>query len=63
MTVTLFSLFLVVFLKDLAGFERQWSCFFSSMNQESHLSILELSEAQAGEVGPVLQLISTFSQA
>lgn len=63
MTVTLFSLFLVVFLKDLARFERHWSCLFSSMNQESHLSILELSEAQAGEVGPVLQLISTFSQA
>lgn len=40
--------------KDLAGFERQWSCFFSSMDLESHLSILELSEAQAGEVGPLL---------
>lgn len=39
-------------LKDLACFEKQWSCFFSSMDQESHLSILELSEAQAGEVGP-----------
>lgn len=32
-------------------FEKQWSCFFSSMEQENHLSILELSEAQAGEVG------------
>lgn len=47
--------------KDLACFEKQWSCFFSSMDQESHLSILELSEAQAGEVGPVLQLTRTFS--
>ncbi|XP_054653341.1 uncharacterized protein C20orf194 homolog [Dunckerocampus dactyliophorus] len=35
--------------QDLSSFERQWSSFFSSMDMESHLSILELSEAQAGE--------------
>ncbi|XP_056914370.1 uncharacterized protein C20orf194 homolog isoform X1 [Takifugu flavidus] len=38
-----------VITEDLACFEKQWSCFFSSMDLESHLSILELSEAQAGE--------------
>lgn len=58
--VVLFSL--VCVLKDLACFEKQWGSFFSSMDQESHLSILELSEAQAGEVGPILQITSTFSQ-
>uniref|UniRef100_A0A665VAX7 Uncharacterized protein n=1 Tax=Echeneis naucrates TaxID=173247 RepID=A0A665VAX7_ECHNA len=35
--------------EDLVQFEKQWSGFFSSMDLESHLSILELSEAQAGE--------------
>ncbi|KAM4541668.1 dynein axonemal assembly factor 9 isoform 1-T1 [Odontesthes bonariensis] len=35
--------------EDLSSFEKQWSSFFSSMDLESHLSILELSEAQAGE--------------
>ncbi|XP_077394303.1 dynein axonemal assembly factor 9 isoform X2 [Festucalex cinctus] len=35
--------------EDLRSFERQWSGFFSRMELESHLSILELSEAQAGE--------------
>ncbi|XP_071778609.2 dynein axonemal assembly factor 9 [Centroberyx gerrardi] len=35
--------------EDLVNFEKQWSCFYSSMDLESHLSILELSEAQAGE--------------
>uniref|UniRef100_A0A4W6C4D3 Dynein axonemal assembly factor 9 n=1 Tax=Lates calcarifer TaxID=8187 RepID=A0A4W6C4D3_LATCA len=35
--------------EDLVNFEKQWSGFFSSMDLESHLSILELSEAQAGE--------------
>uniref|UniRef100_A0A3B4ZAT7 Uncharacterized protein n=1 Tax=Stegastes partitus TaxID=144197 RepID=A0A3B4ZAT7_9TELE len=35
--------------EDLVVFEKQWSAFFSSMDLESHLSILELSEAQAGE--------------
>ncbi|XP_040916742.1 uncharacterized protein C20orf194 homolog [Toxotes jaculatrix] len=35
--------------EDLVNFEKQWSSFFSSMDLESHLSILELSEAQAGE--------------
>ncbi|XP_041827868.1 uncharacterized protein C20orf194 homolog [Melanotaenia boesemani] len=35
--------------EDLVIFEKQWSSFFSSMDLESHLSILELSEAQAGE--------------
>ncbi|XP_072313812.1 dynein axonemal assembly factor 9 [Eucyclogobius newberryi] len=35
--------------EDLVTFEKQWSGFFSSMDLESHLSILELSEAQAGE--------------
>ncbi|CAG01269.1 unnamed protein product [Tetraodon nigroviridis] len=39
-----------IITEDLPCFEKQWSCFFSSMDQESHLSILELSEAQAGEV-------------
>uniref|UniRef100_A0A673C113 Si:ch211-194c3.5 n=1 Tax=Sphaeramia orbicularis TaxID=375764 RepID=A0A673C113_9TELE len=34
---------------DLGNFEKQWNGFFSSMDLESHLSILELSEAQAGE--------------
>ncbi|TKS87226.1 hypothetical protein D9C73_021350 [Collichthys lucidus] len=38
-----------VFTEDLVNFEKQWSSFFSSMDLESHLSILELSEAQAGE--------------
>uniref|UniRef100_A0A3Q3IIW6 Uncharacterized protein n=1 Tax=Monopterus albus TaxID=43700 RepID=A0A3Q3IIW6_MONAL len=35
--------------EDLVNFEKQWTCFFSSMDLENHLSILELSEAQAGE--------------
>ncbi|XP_059208540.1 uncharacterized protein C20orf194 homolog [Centropristis striata] len=35
--------------EDLVNFEKQWSGFFSSMDLESYLSILELSEAQAGE--------------
>uniref|UniRef100_A0A7N8YMN1 Dynein axonemal assembly factor 9 n=1 Tax=Mastacembelus armatus TaxID=205130 RepID=A0A7N8YMN1_9TELE len=35
--------------EDLVSFEKQWSGFFSSMDLENHLSILELSEAQAGE--------------
>ncbi|XP_061552075.1 uncharacterized protein C20orf194 homolog isoform X1 [Phycodurus eques] len=35
--------------EDLSSFERQWSSFFSRMELESHLSIVELSEAQAGE--------------
>uniref|UniRef100_A0A8C6S667 Si:ch211-194c3.5 n=1 Tax=Neogobius melanostomus TaxID=47308 RepID=A0A8C6S667_9GOBI len=35
--------------EDSVTFEKQWSSFFSSMDLESHLSILELSEAQAGE--------------
>ncbi|XP_067335248.1 uncharacterized protein C20orf194 homolog isoform X1 [Channa argus] len=35
--------------EDLVNFEKQWSALFSSMDLESHLSILELSEAQAGE--------------
>lgn len=61
-TLVGFFFSLLCLLKDLACFEKQWSSFFSSMDQESHLSILELSEAQAGEVGPTLQLISTFSQ-
>lgn len=39
-----------VLFQDLVAFEKQWSCFFSTMEQENHLSILELSEAQAGEV-------------
>ncbi|KAM9707381.1 dynein axonemal assembly factor 9 [Menidia menidia] len=38
-----------LFTEDLSSFEKQWSSFFSSMDLESHLSILELSEAQAGE--------------
>ncbi|XP_070698185.1 dynein axonemal assembly factor 9 [Pempheris klunzingeri] len=38
-----------VLTEDLVNFEKQWSSFFSSMDLESHLSILELSEAQAGE--------------
>lgn len=38
-----------VLTEDLVNFEKQWSGFFSSMDLESHLSILELSEAQAGE--------------
>lgn len=41
---------LCIFFQDLVSFEKQWSGFFSSMDLESHLSILELSEAQAGEV-------------
>ncbi|KAM6961241.1 dynein axonemal assembly factor 9 [Aplochiton taeniatus] len=35
--------------EDLVSFEKQWGSFYSSMDLESHLSILELSEAQAGE--------------
>uniref|UniRef100_A0A667Z3E3 Dynein axonemal assembly factor 9 n=1 Tax=Myripristis murdjan TaxID=586833 RepID=A0A667Z3E3_9TELE len=35
--------------EDLVIFEKQWTSFYSSMDLESHLSILELSEAQAGE--------------
>ncbi|XP_056151860.1 uncharacterized protein C20orf194 homolog isoform X2 [Lampris incognitus] len=35
--------------EDLVNFEKQWSSFYSSMDLENHLSILELSEAQAGE--------------
>uniref|UniRef100_A0A669B3F6 Dynein axonemal assembly factor 9 n=1 Tax=Oreochromis niloticus TaxID=8128 RepID=A0A669B3F6_ORENI len=36
--------------EDLVNFEKQWNGFFSGMDLESHLSILELSEAQAGEI-------------
>lgn len=46
----------VVCFQDLVTFEKQWSCFFSSMDLESHLSILELSEAQAGEVFVLLSV-------
>ncbi|KAG7246193.1 hypothetical protein CRUP_002844, partial [Coryphaenoides rupestris] len=35
---------------DLVNFEKQWSNFYSSMDLETHLSIQEVSEAQAGEV-------------
>ncbi|XP_038160578.1 uncharacterized protein C20orf194 homolog isoform X2 [Cyprinodon tularosa] len=35
--------------EGLAGFEKQWSFFFSRIDLESHLSILDLSEAQAGQ--------------
>ncbi|XP_037551131.1 dynein axonemal assembly factor 9 [Nematolebias whitei] len=35
--------------EDLGCFEKQWSSFFSSLDLETHLSILDLSEAQAGE--------------
>lgn len=45
------SFVILILFQDLVNFEKQWSCFFSSMEQENHLSILELSEAQAGEVG------------
>ncbi|KAF3845128.1 hypothetical protein F7725_008291 [Dissostichus mawsoni] len=53
-------------IEDLVNFEKQWSGFFSSMDLESHLSILELSEAQAGEmysaaVQAVLSGIKCFS--
>ncbi|MEQ2216942.1 hypothetical protein XENOCAPTIV_026373 [Xenoophorus captivus] len=41
---------MLVGFKDLGIFEKQWSSFFSSIDLESHLSILDLSEAQAGEV-------------
>uniref|UniRef100_A0A8C9VTG3 Dynein axonemal assembly factor 9 n=1 Tax=Scleropages formosus TaxID=113540 RepID=A0A8C9VTG3_SCLFO len=34
---------------DLVTFEKQWSSFFSNFDTESYASILELSEAQAGE--------------
>uniref|UniRef100_A0A3P9B212 Dynein axonemal assembly factor 9 n=1 Tax=Maylandia zebra TaxID=106582 RepID=A0A3P9B212_9CICH len=40
--------------EDLVNFEKQWNGFFSGMDLESHLSILELSEAQAGEQPYVL---------
>ncbi|KAK0155714.1 hypothetical protein N1851_001791 [Merluccius polli] len=36
--------------EDLVNFEKQWSNFYASMDLESHLSIQEVSEAQAGEV-------------
>ncbi|KAG7271008.1 hypothetical protein CRUP_038459, partial [Coryphaenoides rupestris] len=36
--------------EDLVNFEKQWSNFYSSMDLETHLSIQEVSEAQAGEV-------------
>ncbi|XP_056445921.1 uncharacterized protein C20orf194 homolog isoform X1 [Gadus chalcogrammus] len=39
-----------ILAEDLVNFEKQWSNFFSSMDLESHLSIQEVSEAQAGEV-------------
>ncbi|XP_007230946.3 uncharacterized protein C20orf194 homolog [Astyanax mexicanus] len=35
--------------EDLLTFERQWSCLFSSMDIETPLSMLELSEAQTAE--------------
>ncbi|KAM4625546.1 dynein axonemal assembly factor 9 [Polymixia lowei] len=35
--------------EELVNFEKQWSSFYSSMDLENHLSILELSEAQTGE--------------
>lgn len=40
----------LVLHQDLRCFEKQWSSFFSSLDLETHLSILDLSEAQAGEV-------------
>uniref|UniRef100_A0A8C4IAS2 Dynein axonemal assembly factor 9 n=1 Tax=Dicentrarchus labrax TaxID=13489 RepID=A0A8C4IAS2_DICLA len=48
--------------KDLVNFEKQWSGFFSSMDLESHLSILELSEAQAGEILLFNQMFLYFSK-
>lgn len=41
----------VSLISGLGDLCKPWSCFFSSMEQENHLSILELSEAKAGEVG------------
>ncbi|KAL4660989.1 hypothetical protein GN956_G1624 [Arapaima gigas] len=35
--------------EDLVMFEKQWISFFSNFDTESYTSILELSEAQAGE--------------
>ncbi|KAJ8281465.1 hypothetical protein GJAV_G00068000 [Gymnothorax javanicus] len=39
----------ILLTEDLQAFEKQWTVFFSSMDLESHSSVLELSEAQAGE--------------
>ncbi|KAG5848195.1 hypothetical protein ANANG_G00095880 [Anguilla anguilla] len=39
----------ILLTEDLQAFEKQWASFFSSMDMESHSSVLELSEAQAGE--------------
>ncbi|KAJ8389510.1 hypothetical protein AAFF_G00119000 [Aldrovandia affinis] len=39
----------ILLTEDLVMFEKQWTSFYSSMDLESHSSILELSEAQAGE--------------
>uniref|UniRef100_A0A4W3GJ78 Dynein axonemal assembly factor 9 n=1 Tax=Callorhinchus milii TaxID=7868 RepID=A0A4W3GJ78_CALMI len=35
---------------ELMTFDRQWACFFSNFDIEGSSSILEISEAQAGEV-------------
>ncbi|XP_061101320.1 uncharacterized protein C20orf194 homolog isoform X1 [Conger conger] len=39
----------ILLTEDLQAFEKQWAGFFCSMDLESHSSVLELSEAQAGE--------------
>ncbi|KAI1887390.1 hypothetical protein AGOR_G00189810 [Albula goreensis] len=39
----------ILLTEDLVMFEKQWDGFFSNMDMESHSSVLELSEAQAGE--------------
>ncbi|XP_043552353.1 dynein axonemal assembly factor 9 isoform X2 [Chiloscyllium plagiosum] len=48
----------VLISEDLTAFDRQWASFFSNFDIESSSSILDLSEAQAGE--PLASTYTTF---
>ncbi|XP_048458036.1 uncharacterized protein C20orf194 homolog [Rhincodon typus] len=49
----------VLITEDLTAFDRQWASFFSNFDIEASSSLLELSEAQAGE--PLASTYTTFS--
>ncbi|MGH0144748.1 UNVERIFIED_CONTAM: hypothetical protein FKN15_053528 [Acipenser sinensis] len=40
----------ILLTEDLVTFEKQWASFYSNFDIDSHSCIMELSEAQAGEV-------------
>ncbi|XP_041046085.1 uncharacterized protein C20orf194 homolog isoform X1 [Carcharodon carcharias] len=49
----------VLITEDLMAFDRQWASFFSNFDIEGSSSILELSEAQAGE--PLASTYTSYS--